>query len=135
MLTVCLAPCLQISENFHCDLNSDQFKGFLRAHTPSVAPSSQAKSAVFSVTYPSSDIYLVVKVIKHKLVGTCCIWTLCLWRYSWSMCGVKDRSERSHMFSVRFASFPFQLAPFPFQANPVWDTSTALGFGLIQSWF
>uniref|UniRef100_I3MRH5 Dedicator of cytokinesis 8 n=1 Tax=Ictidomys tridecemlineatus TaxID=43179 RepID=I3MRH5_ICTTR len=53
-----------ISENFHCDLNSDQFRGFLRAHTPSVDPSSQARSAVFSVTYPSSDIYLVVKVEK-----------------------------------------------------------------------
>ncbi|KAF7477148.1 hypothetical protein GHT09_011778 [Marmota monax] len=54
----------KISENFHCDLNSDQFRGFLRAHTPSVDPSSQARSAVFSVTYPSSDIYLVVKVEK-----------------------------------------------------------------------
>ncbi|OWK01059.1 DOCK8, partial [Cervus elaphus hippelaphus] len=55
-----------ISENFHCDLNSDQFKGFLRAHTPSVATSSQARSAVFSVTYPSSDIYLVAKS-KEKI--------------------------------------------------------------------
>uniref|UniRef100_A0A8C0ZYW0 Dedicator of cytokinesis protein 8 n=1 Tax=Castor canadensis TaxID=51338 RepID=A0A8C0ZYW0_CASCN len=54
----------KISENFHCDLNSDQFKGFLRAHTPLVDPSSQARSAVFSVTYPSPDIYLVVKIEK-----------------------------------------------------------------------
>ncbi|XP_023577660.1 dedicator of cytokinesis protein 8 isoform X1 [Octodon degus] len=54
----------KISENFHCDLNSDQFKGFLRAHTPSIDLSSQARSAIFSVTYPSSDIYLVVKIEK-----------------------------------------------------------------------
>lgn len=129
-------PCsLQISENFHCDLNSDQFKGFLRAHTPSVAPSSQARSAVFSVTYPSSDIYLVVKVIKHNLVCTFCIRMLSLLHYSQSMFGVKEGSDRIHIFSVRFALFPFQLAPFPFQANPVWDTSTTLGLGVIQSWF
>ncbi|XP_063106362.1 dedicator of cytokinesis protein 8 isoform X2 [Cavia porcellus] len=54
----------KISENFHCDLNSDQLKGFLRAHTPSVDLSSQARSAIFSVTYPSPDIYLVVKIEK-----------------------------------------------------------------------
>ncbi|XP_010183486.1 PREDICTED: dedicator of cytokinesis protein 8-like [Mesitornis unicolor] len=52
----------KISENFHCDLNSDLLRGFLRSHTPSTDLSTQARSAVFSVTYPSSDIYLVIKV-------------------------------------------------------------------------
>lgn len=54
----------KISENFYCDLNSEQMKGFVRSHTTTISPSSLAKSAVFSVTYPSSDIFLVVKIEK-----------------------------------------------------------------------
>ncbi|XP_069084743.1 dedicator of cytokinesis protein 8 isoform X1 [Pleurodeles waltl] len=64
----------KISENFQCDLNSEQLKGFLRSHTPSIAQTSQAKSAVFSVTYPSADIYLVVKiekVLQQGEIGEC----------------------------------------------------------------
>ncbi|XP_071435974.1 dedicator of cytokinesis protein 8 isoform X2 [Pithys albifrons albifrons] len=64
----------KISENFHCDLNPDSLKGFLRAHTPSIDLSTQARSAVFSVTYPSSDIYLVIKiekVLQQGEIGDC----------------------------------------------------------------
>lgn len=52
----------QITENFYCDLNSEQFKGFLKPHTSHVDPSTLARSAIFSITYPSPDIYLVIKV-------------------------------------------------------------------------
>lgn len=58
---------LQISENFYCDLNSEQFKNFLRPHTPHVDQSTQARSAIFSITYPSPDIYLVIKVIMKSI--------------------------------------------------------------------
>uniref|UniRef100_A0A8D0GRX6 Dedicator of cytokinesis C/D N-terminal domain-containing protein n=1 Tax=Sphenodon punctatus TaxID=8508 RepID=A0A8D0GRX6_SPHPU len=62
----------KISENFHCDLNSEQFKGFLRSHTPCIDSSSQARSAVFSVTYSSPDIYLVIeKVLQQGEIGDC----------------------------------------------------------------
>ncbi|XP_053727875.1 dedicator of cytokinesis protein 8 isoform X1 [Synchiropus splendidus] len=54
----------KISENFYCDLNSEQFRNFLKGHTPYVDQSSQARSAIFSVTYPSPDIYLVIKIEK-----------------------------------------------------------------------
>ncbi|XP_067839366.1 dedicator of cytokinesis protein 8 isoform X2 [Heptranchias perlo] len=54
----------KISENFYCDLNTDQIKTFLRPHTNQMASSSLIKSAIFSITYPSPDIYLVIKIEK-----------------------------------------------------------------------
>ncbi|XP_072928200.1 dedicator of cytokinesis protein 8 isoform X1 [Hemitrygon akajei] len=54
----------KISENFYCDLNSDQIKAFLRPHTNQMAPSSLSRAAIFSITYPSPDIYLVIKIEK-----------------------------------------------------------------------
>ncbi|XP_027889254.1 dedicator of cytokinesis protein 8 isoform X1 [Xiphophorus couchianus] len=54
----------KISENFYCDLNSEQFRNFLKPHTPHVDHSTLARSAIFSVTYPSPDIYLVIKIEK-----------------------------------------------------------------------
>uniref|UniRef100_A0A673BM49 Dedicator of cytokinesis 8 n=1 Tax=Sphaeramia orbicularis TaxID=375764 RepID=A0A673BM49_9TELE len=52
------------NKNFYCDLNSEQFRNFLKPHTPHVDHSSLARSAIFSVTYPSTDIYLVIKIEK-----------------------------------------------------------------------
>uniref|UniRef100_A0A8D3DKP4 Dedicator of cytokinesis 8 n=2 Tax=Scophthalmus maximus TaxID=52904 RepID=A0A8D3DKP4_SCOMX len=54
----------KISENFYCDLNSEQFRSFLKPHMPHVDHSTLAKSAIFSVTYPTPDIYLVIKIEK-----------------------------------------------------------------------
>ncbi|XP_032873676.1 dedicator of cytokinesis protein 8 isoform X3 [Amblyraja radiata] len=53
----------KISENFYCDLNSDQIKAFLR-NPNQMAPSSLSRAAIFSITYPSPDIYLVIKIEK-----------------------------------------------------------------------
>ncbi|XP_076859733.1 dedicator of cytokinesis protein 8 isoform X2 [Brachyhypopomus gauderio] len=64
----------KISENFHCDLNSDQMKSFLRSHTPHVDSSTTARAAIFSISYPSPDIYLVIKiekVLQQGDIGEC----------------------------------------------------------------
>lgn len=57
----------QISENFYFDLNSDQMKALLKPHTPHTAISTLARSAIFSITYPSADIFLVIKVWKNMV--------------------------------------------------------------------
>lgn len=66
---VCWTCCLtslcfgfQISENFFFDLNSEQTKAMLRPHIQTAAISTLARSAVFSITYPSQDVFLVIKV-------------------------------------------------------------------------
>uniref|UniRef100_A0A3P8VXJ3 Dedicator of cytokinesis 8 n=1 Tax=Cynoglossus semilaevis TaxID=244447 RepID=A0A3P8VXJ3_CYNSE len=64
----------KISENFYCDLNSEQFRNFLKPQTPHVDQSTLARSAIFSVTYPSPDIYLVIKiekVLQQGEIGDC----------------------------------------------------------------
>ncbi|XP_060799164.1 dedicator of cytokinesis protein 7-like [Neoarius graeffei] len=65
----------KISENFHFDLNSDQMKNMLRPHTPHTAISTLARSAIFSITDPSPDIFLVIKlekVLQQGDIGECC---------------------------------------------------------------
>nr|XP_046186411.1 LOW QUALITY PROTEIN: dedicator of cytokinesis protein 7-like [Oncorhynchus gorbuscha] len=65
----------KISEDFHFDLNSDQMKGLLRLHTPQTAISTLARSAIFSITYPSADIFLVIKlekVLQQGDIGESC---------------------------------------------------------------
>ncbi|XP_078387616.1 dedicator of cytokinesis protein 7 isoform X1 [Cetorhinus maximus] len=64
----------KISENFYFDLNSDQMKGLLRPHIPHVAISTLARSTIFSITYPSADIFLVIKlekVLQQGDIGEC----------------------------------------------------------------
>uniref|UniRef100_A0A3Q3AR26 Dedicator of cytokinesis 8 n=1 Tax=Kryptolebias marmoratus TaxID=37003 RepID=A0A3Q3AR26_KRYMA len=63
-----------ISENFYCDLNSEQFKSFLKPHTPRMDSSTLARSGIFSITYPSPDVYLVIKlekVLQQGEIGDC----------------------------------------------------------------
>ncbi|XP_036426096.1 dedicator of cytokinesis protein 7 isoform X13 [Colossoma macropomum] len=64
----------KISENFFFDLNSEQTKSMLRPHIQSAAISTLARSAIFSITYPSQDVFLVIKlekVLQQGDIGEC----------------------------------------------------------------
>ncbi|XP_028679697.2 dedicator of cytokinesis protein 7-like isoform X1 [Erpetoichthys calabaricus] len=65
----------KISETFYFDLNSDQMKTMLRPHSPHTAISTMSRSAIFSITYPSPEIFLVIrleKVLQQGDIGECC---------------------------------------------------------------
>ncbi|XP_046870241.1 LOW QUALITY PROTEIN: dedicator of cytokinesis protein 7 [Hypomesus transpacificus] len=64
----------KISENFFFDLNSEQTKSMLRPHVQTAAISTLARSAIFSITYPSQDVFLVIqleKVLQQGDIGEC----------------------------------------------------------------
>lgn len=54
----------KISENFYFDLNSESLNKMLNSHIPYADTSTKARSAVFEITQPSSDLFLVIKLEK-----------------------------------------------------------------------
>ena len=54
----------KVSENFSFDLNTDLHKQMLNTHQTHQDVSTQAKSCILNVTYPSSDLFLVVRIEK-----------------------------------------------------------------------
>ena len=50
-------------------------KGLLRPHVPPAAITTLARSAIFSITYPSQDVFLVIKVriMLNIFVYLCCV--------------------------------------------------------------
>ncbi|UJR34198.1 hypothetical protein I4U23_021604 [Adineta vaga] len=53
----------KISENFHFDLNSDSLKQMIHLR-PAVDGSTLSLSAIFPISFPSPDIYLIIRIEK-----------------------------------------------------------------------
>ncbi|XP_055386415.1 dedicator of cytokinesis protein 7 [Condylostylus longicornis] len=54
----------KISENFYFDMNSESIKKMLSSHVPYSDVSTQSRTAVFEITYPSNDLFLVIRLEK-----------------------------------------------------------------------
>jgi hypothetical protein len=54
----------KLSENFYFDMNPEGLKHMLRSHVPYSDISTSSRSCIFDVTYPSSDMFLVIKLEK-----------------------------------------------------------------------
>ena len=54
----------KVSENFYFDMNTEAIKRMLSSHIPYQDISSLARSCIFSITYPTTDMYFVIKMEK-----------------------------------------------------------------------
>lgn len=54
----------KLSENFYFDMNTDGLKRMLSAHVPYSDVSTQSRSAIFEISNPSSDLFLVIRLEK-----------------------------------------------------------------------
>ncbi|XP_052102074.1 dedicator of cytokinesis protein 7-like [Mytilus californianus] len=64
----------KISENFYFDMNSDNLKNMISNHVPKQDVSTLSRSCVLSLTYPSPDVFLVIrleKVLQQGDIGEC----------------------------------------------------------------
>ncbi|KAH9366287.1 hypothetical protein HPB48_010298 [Haemaphysalis longicornis] len=54
----------EVSENFYFDMNSEPLKRMLSDHIPYHDISTLCRSCIFNITYPSTDLFLVIKLEK-----------------------------------------------------------------------
>lgn len=54
----------KVSENFYFDMNTESLKQKLSSHIPYQDISTLARSCIFSITHPSTDMYFVIKMEK-----------------------------------------------------------------------
>ncbi|CAN8004691.1 unnamed protein product, partial [Ixodes hexagonus] len=54
----------KVSENFYFDMNPEPMKRMLSSHIPYHDISTLSRACIFNITYPSTDLFLVVKLEK-----------------------------------------------------------------------
>ena len=60
----------KISETFHLDCNSRDMMHLLHDYRDEFSVASMSRGGIFSITYPHSDIFLVIKVRKIGVYNT-----------------------------------------------------------------
>ena len=64
----------KISESFHLDCNPSDIQHKWRDSKDERSLASLSRSAIFNITYPSSDIYLIIKVRAASCMHPCTQW-------------------------------------------------------------
>ena len=53
----------KISESFHLDCNPSDITHMLDDHVEERSMASLSRSAIFNISYPSADVFLIIKVL------------------------------------------------------------------------
>ena len=72
----------KISESFHLDCNTSDIQQKWRDSKEEKSMASLARSAIFNITYPNSDVYLIIKVGSPSLLGDSSCVTDCIAKYT-----------------------------------------------------
>lgn len=60
----------KISESFHLDCNPSDIQHMLDDHWEERSMSSLSRSAIFSISYPNPDVFLIIKVCVSVTLTT-----------------------------------------------------------------
>lgn len=94
----------KISENFTFDLNSETMKQMLHTHQTHIDQSTLAKSSIFNVTYPSADIFFVIrieKVLQQGDIGEC----IEPYMKTQSVSGIEKLQQNANQFCERLGKY------------------------------
>ena len=70
----------KISETFHLDCNSGELIRMLDDYTEERSMASTSRSGIFNITYPHSDIFLVIKVRRSTISYMYCKIIVYIWQ-------------------------------------------------------
>ena len=59
----------KISETFHLDCNPSDIQHMLDDHMDERSMASLSRSGIFNITYPNTDVFLIVKVTINSSIG------------------------------------------------------------------
>ena len=75
----------KISESFHLDCNPSDIQHKWKDSKEERSLASLSRSAIFNITYPSSDIYLIIKVSLLSLIPSLIPKSKCEATREWGM--------------------------------------------------
>ncbi|KAK6180566.1 hypothetical protein SNE40_012697 [Patella caerulea] len=116
----------KISETFHFDLNSENMKRLVSLHIPYQDVSTLSRACTFSITYPSPDVFLVVRLEKVLQQGDI---SECAEPYM-----KEDKSAKEEKYRTQASQFCERLGSYrmPFAWTAIYLMNIVTGGGSLE---